>query len=148
MFWVGLAFEPRQKDIDICFFRLHYTSFQCSGSFSSLYRSSNSTYRKCFTWFIPVIVVLTADVQRFLPIVGLALVFNITNVIGFTYACVPAHLSTTTYTNGTVGYSDRDAKQRWAASAAAGGWNMGLGGIGGSIMGSVVRNSVGRAFGL
>ncbi|QRV91223.1 Golgi apparatus membrane protein TVP23 [Ceratobasidium sp. AG-Ba] len=67
--------------------------------------------------------------NRFLPIVGLALVFNITNVVGFTYA-------------------DRDAKQRWASSVAASGWNMGVGGIGGQILGSAVRNSVGRAFGL
>jgi hypothetical protein len=27
--------------------------------------------------------------RRFIPIVVLALVFNVTNVIGFTYACVP-----------------------------------------------------------
>ncbi|KAG8679665.1 Golgi apparatus membrane protein tvp23 [Ceratobasidium sp. 394] len=67
--------------------------------------------------------------SKFLPIVGLALVFNITNVIGFTYA-------------------DRDAKHRWASSVAAGGWNMGMGGLGGQILGSAVRNSVGRVFGL
>ncbi|ELU41384.1 hypothetical protein AG1IA_04592 [Rhizoctonia solani AG-1 IA] len=44
--------------------------------------------------------------------------------------------------------SDRDAKQRWASSVAGDGWNMGLGGIGGRILGGAVRNSVGRAFGL
>lgn len=65
----------------------------------------------------------------FLPIVVLAIIFNVTNAIGFTYA-------------------DRDAKQRWASSVAASGWNMGLGGIGGQIMGNMVKNSVGRAFGV
>ncbi|KAG8747941.1 Golgi apparatus membrane protein tvp23 [Ceratobasidium sp. 414] len=44
--------------------------------------------------------------------------------------------------------SDRDAKQRWASSVAAGGWNMGMGGLGGQILGGAVRNSVGRVFGL
>ncbi|CAE7188603.1 unnamed protein product [Rhizoctonia solani] len=43
---------------------------------------------------------------------------------------------------------DRDAKQRWASSVAGDGWNMGLGGIGGRILGGAVRNSVGRAFGM
>jgi len=62
----------------------------------------------------------------FLPIVLLALVFNVTNAIGFTYA-------------------DRDAKQRWAKNAA--GWGMGLGGIGGQLFTSAVKNSVGRVFG-
>ncbi|KAB5589107.1 Golgi apparatus membrane protein TVP23 [Ceratobasidium theobromae] len=80
-------------------------------------------------WVLLFIVSLLKFNISFLPIVGLALVFNITNVIGFTYA-------------------DRDAKQRWASSVAAEGWNMGMGGIGGRILGSAVRNSVGRAFGL
>ncbi|CAE6423248.1 unnamed protein product [Rhizoctonia solani] len=83
----------------------------------------------------PFVHCITPQVQylvfenRFVPIVGLALVFNITNVIGFTYA-------------------DRDAKQRWASSVAADGWNMGLGGLGGRILEGAVRNSVGRAFGM
>ena len=33
--------------------------------------------------------------HRFIPIVVLALVFNVTNVIGFTYACVPPNPLTT-----------------------------------------------------
>ncbi|KAF8761641.1 Golgi apparatus membrane protein TVP23 [Rhizoctonia solani] len=80
-------------------------------------------------WVLLFIVSLLKFNISFVPIVGLALVFNITNVIGFTYA-------------------DRDAKQRWASSVAGDGWNMGLGGIGGRILGGAVRNSVGRAFGL
>ena len=41
---------------------------------------------------------------------------------------------------------DRDAKQKWAANAAAAGWSMGMGGIGGQILSGVVKNSVGRVF--
>ncbi|CCO27395.1 Golgi apparatus membrane protein TVP23 [Rhizoctonia solani AG-1 IB] len=80
-------------------------------------------------WVLLFIVSLLKFNISFVPIVGLALVFNITNVIGFTYA-------------------DRDAKQRWASSVAADGWNMGLGGLGGRILEGAVRNSVGRAFGM
>lgn len=44
----------------------------------------------------------------------------------------------------TPSFSDRDAKQRWANSAA---WNFGIGGIGGQLLGSAVKSSVGRVFG-
>lgn len=71
---------------------------------------------------------LTKTPFRFIPIVILALIFNVTNCIGFSYA-------------------DRDAKQRWASGVASAGWNMGLGGFGGSIMTGVMKNSVGRVFG-
>jgi len=80
-------------------------------------------------WLVLLIFSVITFSISFLPIVVLALVFNITNAIGFTYA-------------------DRDAKQRWASSVAMGGWNMGLGGLGGQIIGGVVKNSVGRAFGV
>jgi riboflavin transporter FmnP len=63
----------------------------------------------------------------FIPIVILALVFNATNVIGFTYA-------------------DRDAKQRWANSAVSSGWSMGLGGVGGQIVTGMMKNSVAKVF--
>jgi len=65
---------------------------------------------------------------EFIPIVILALISNVTNCIGFSYA-------------------DRDAKQRWASGVASAGWNMGLGGFGGTIMTGVMKNSVGRVFG-
>ena len=43
--------------------------------------------------------------------------------------------------------SDRDAKERWANKLASSGWNMGgFGGIGGTIMTGVMKNSVGRVF--
>ncbi|KAJ4486355.1 Golgi apparatus membrane protein TVP23 [Lentinula aciculospora] len=62
----------------------------------------------------------------FIPIVILALVFNVANAVGFTYA-------------------DRDAKQRWADSVVGGGW--GLGSIGGQLITGAVQKSVGRMFG-
>ncbi|KAG8972119.1 Golgi apparatus membrane protein tvp23 [Tulasnella sp. 425] len=64
----------------------------------------------------------TSSSARFLPIVGLAIVFNVTNAIGFTYA-------------------DRDAKQRWASSVGSG-W--GVAGVGGQILGSMVTSGIGR----
>jgi len=59
------------------------------------------------------------------PTTILALIFNVTNVIGFTYA-------------------DRDAKEKWASGMS---WNMGFGGIGGQLLTGAVKNSVGRVFG-
>lgn len=61
---------------------------------------------------------------RFVPIVILAIVFNVTNAIGFTYA-------------------DRDAKQRWANNLSS---SWGLGGITGSLLTGAVKQSVGRMF--
>ncbi|KAL7285261.1 hypothetical protein ACG7TL_000355 [Trametes sanguinea] len=66
--------------------------------------------------------------SQFFSMLVLALVFNVTNAIGFTYA-------------------DRDAKQKWANNLASSGWNMGIGGLGGQILTGVVKNSVGRVFG-
>ncbi|KAG8905838.1 Golgi apparatus membrane protein tvp23 [Tulasnella sp. 403] len=78
-------------------------------------------------WALLLFISLLKFNISFLPIVGLAVVFNITNVIGFTYA-------------------DRDAKQRWASSVAANGWGAGFGGLGGQVVGSLVTNSIGRVF--
>ncbi|KAF9455706.1 Golgi apparatus membrane protein TVP23 [Collybia nuda] len=78
-------------------------------------------------WAVLFIVSLLKLGFAFIPIVILALVFNITNVIGFTYA-------------------DRDAKQKWADSVVSSGWNLGLGGVGGQILAGAVKNSVGRVF--
>jgi hypothetical protein len=79
-------------------------------------------------WLVLLIVSFLKFNLSFIPIVALALIFNITNVVGFTYA-------------------DRDAKQRWATGVASSGWNMGISGIGGTIMTGVMKNSVGRVFG-
>ncbi|RPD62997.1 DUF846-domain-containing protein [Lentinus tigrinus ALCF2SS1-6] len=79
-------------------------------------------------WLALLIVSILKFNLSFVPIVVLALVFNVTNAIGFTYA-------------------DRDAKQKWANNLASSGWNMGMGGLGGQILTGVVKNSVGRVFG-
>ncbi|GHJ88624.1 hypothetical protein NliqN6_5026 [Naganishia liquefaciens] len=64
----------------------------------------------------------------FLPIVILALVFNFSNVLGFTYA-------------------DRDAKRQWANQMSSGGFGIpGLGGIGGQLVSGAIRNGLGRVF--
>ncbi|KAI9063000.1 DUF846-domain-containing protein [Trametes sanguinea] len=79
-------------------------------------------------WLVLLIASIFKFNLSFVPIVVLALVFNVTNAIGFTYA-------------------DRDAKQKWANNLASSGWNMGIGGLGGQILTGVVKNSVGRVFG-
>jgi len=76
-------------------------------------------------WTLVLIVSIFRFSISFVPIVVLALVFNYSNAIGFTYA-------------------DRDAKEKWANSVTSG-W--GIGGIGGQLLGGVVRNSVGKMFG-
>ncbi|KAG6842506.1 Golgi apparatus membrane protein tvp23 [Blastosporella zonata] len=75
-------------------------------------------------WSALLIVSLLKLGFAFIPIVILALVFNFTNAIGFTYA-------------------DRDAKQKWANSMGS---SWGLGGIGGQLLAGAVKNSVGRVF--
>ncbi|KAH9944444.1 DUF846-domain-containing protein [Epithele typhae] len=78
-------------------------------------------------WVALLIVALISNLS-FVPLVILALVFNVTNAIGFTYA-------------------DRDAKQKWANNLAASSWGVpGLGGLGGQLLTGVVKTSVGRVF--
>ncbi|KAF8844095.1 Golgi apparatus membrane protein TVP23 [Paxillus ammoniavirescens] len=79
-------------------------------------------------WLLLFVVSIVKFNLAFVPIVILALVFNITNAVGFTYA-------------------DRDSKQRWANSVANSGWSMGIGGLGGQILTGAVKSSVGRIFG-
>ncbi|KAJ7126632.1 Golgi apparatus membrane protein TVP23 [Mycena crocata] len=80
-------------------------------------------------WVALFIVSLLRFKLNFVPIVILALVFNVTNAVGFTYA-------------------DRDAKQRWANSVVGSAWSLpGLGGIGGQLLTGAVQKSVGRVFG-
>ncbi|KAI0274688.1 Golgi apparatus membrane protein TVP23 [Gloeopeniophorella convolvens] len=77
-------------------------------------------------WLGLFVVSLLKFNLSFVPIVILALVFNVTNVIGFSYA-------------------DRDAKKRWAQNVVSSNWSMG--GLGGQMLTGVVKNSVGRVFG-
>ncbi|KAI9572796.1 hypothetical protein HD554DRAFT_2167820 [Boletus coccyginus] len=79
-------------------------------------------------WLLLFVVSIVRFNLAFVPIVILALVFNVTNAVGFTYA-------------------DRDAKQRWANSVAGSSWTMGMGGFGGQLLTTAVKNSVGRLFG-
>lgn len=76
-------------------------------------------------WLALLVVSILKLSASFIPIVMLALVFNISNAVGFTYA-------------------DRDAKEKWANQLGSG-WG-GIGGIGTQILSGVVKNSVGRVF--
>ncbi|WAQ83395.1 hypothetical protein PtA15_3A765 [Puccinia triticina] len=64
----------------------------------------------------------------FLPIVVLALVFNLTNTIGFTYA-------------------DRDSKRKWANELGSSGINGLLGQFGGGLLGGLTKVGIGKFFG-
>ncbi|KAH8914792.1 DUF846-domain-containing protein [Atractiella rhizophila] len=64
----------------------------------------------------------------FIPIVALALIFNLTNTIGYTYA-------------------DRDAKRKWATGMATSNMFGSLGGIGGTVVTGLVRSGIGKVFG-
>jgi hypothetical protein len=83
--------------------------------------------------------------RSFIPIVVLALIFNITNVIGFTYACVPCIWPFPIRFTLSRLVSDRDAKKRWAQNVVSSNWSMG--GLGGQMLTGMVKNSVGRVFG-
>ncbi|CAH7689610.1 hypothetical protein BY996DRAFT_4583869 [Phakopsora pachyrhizi] len=63
----------------------------------------------------------------FLPIVILALIFNFTNTIGFTYA-------------------DRDAKKRWASGISSGATGL-FNQFGGSMIGGLAKAGMGKFFG-
>lgn len=81
-------------------------------------------------WLALLFVSLLKFNVSFLPIVVLALVFNLSNVLGFTYA-------------------DRDAKRRWASATLSSnnlfGFGLGgLGGIGGQLIGGAVRSGLSR----
>lgn len=64
----------------------------------------------------------------FLPIVILALVFNLTNTVGFTYA-------------------DRDSKRKWANELGSSGINGLLGQFGGGLLGGLTKVGMGKLFG-
>ncbi|CCM00954.1 uncharacterized protein FIBRA_03001 [Fibroporia radiculosa] len=78
-------------------------------------------------WLALFVVSLLKFNISFIPIVVLALIFNFSNAVGFTYA-------------------DRDAKQKWANNLASSGWGVGMGGFGGQVLAGVVKQSVGRVF--
>ncbi|KAG8219962.1 DUF846-domain-containing protein [Butyriboletus roseoflavus] len=78
-------------------------------------------------WLLLLVISIVRFNLAFVPIVILALVFNVTNAVGFTYA-------------------DRDAKQRWENTVAGSSWTMGMGGLGGQLFTGAVKNSMGKIF--
>jgi hypothetical protein len=100
---------------------------------------------ECVLFVVPMFA-HCSRLHRFIPIVILALIFNVTNVIGFTYAFVFLLPHRSCQTDASVS-SDRDAKQRWASQVVSSGWSLGLGGIGGQILTGAVQKGVGRLFG-
>ncbi|KAK9895870.1 DUF846-domain-containing protein [Cystobasidium minutum MCA 4210] len=79
-------------------------------------------------WIALLFVAILKFNISFLPIVLLALVFNITNVVGFTYA-------------------DRDSKRKWATGMAASSMFGSIGGVGGSIVSGLVRGGISKVLG-
>ncbi|EIW72387.1 hypothetical protein TREMEDRAFT_25430, partial [Tremella mesenterica DSM 1558] len=80
-------------------------------------------------WLVLFVVSLFDFSLSFIPIVLLALVFNLSNLVGFIYA-------------------DRDAQKRWASNMASSNlMNFSLGGLGGQMMGRVVTTGLGRLLG-
>ncbi|BGP21336.1 Golgi apparatus membrane protein tvp23 [Rhodotorula toruloides] len=84
-------------------------------------------------WILLLFVGILKFNLSFLPIVMLALVFNVTNTVGYTY--------------GALAYLDRDAKRRWATGMAAQGMLGQMGGIGGSLVSGIASSAFGRFFG-
>jgi hypothetical protein len=77
-------------------------------------------------WLLLLVISIVRFNLAFVPIVILALVFNVTNAVG------------------AMSSSDRD-KQRSANSVAGSGWSMG--GLGGQLLTSAVKNGAGKLFG-
>jgi len=75
------------------------------------------------------------------PIVVLALVFNMTNAIG-----APSRRSETADAHAAFTYADRDAKQRWATGMATSGLLGNLGGVGGTVVTGLARSALGKVF--
>ena len=112
-------------------------------------------------WILLLFIGILKFNLSFIPIVILALVFNVTNTIGYTYAvslsrlcddCLPlmppappAYVATR-LTSTFAAMQDRDAKRRWASGMTAGGLLGSVGGFGGSIVSSLATNAMGRFF--
>ncbi|EFP81710.1 Golgi apparatus membrane protein tvp23 [Puccinia graminis f. sp. tritici] len=79
-------------------------------------------------WILLLFIGIIKFNLSFLPIVILALVFNLTNTIGFTYA-------------------DRDSKRKWANELGSSGINGLLGQFGGGLLGGLTKVGIGKFFG-
>ncbi len=133
--------------------------FSFSISYVSSYLSCQDHQILCELRFRCVRTVLQST-YRFLPIVILALVFNMSNVLGFTYvhyrSLPPSKpvLRADSSLSIHQSYADRDSKRRWANSALSSGLGggldilpFGLGGVGAQLVGGAVRSGLGRVFG-
>ncbi|GAA5837212.1 hypothetical protein JCM9279_005618 [Rhodotorula babjevae] len=85
-------------------------------------------------WILLLFVGLLKFNISFLPIVMLALVFNVTNTIGYTRG-------RSRLTLGARPSQDRDAKRRWATGMAAQGMLGQMGGIGGSLLSGIASTA-------
>ncbi|GAA5895776.1 hypothetical protein JCM5296_006664 [Sporobolomyces johnsonii] len=92
-------------------------------------------------WVLLLFVGILKFNVSFLPIVMLALVFNVTNTVGYTYAVRPRP------SFALSSFRDRDAKRRWATGMAANGMLGSMGGLGGSIVSGIASTAYGRIFG-
>ncbi|GJN92162.1 hypothetical protein Rhopal_005192-T1 [Rhodotorula paludigena] len=90
-------------------------------------------------WVLLLVIGILKFNLSFLPIVMLALVFNLTNTWGYTYAVC-------SYSSPSRGSRDRDAKRRWATGMAAGGMLGQVGGLGGSIVSGLASSAYSRFF--
>ncbi|CEQ38802.1 SPOSA6832_00260 [Sporobolomyces salmonicolor] len=87
-------------------------------------------------WVLLLFVGILKFNVSFLPIVMLALVFNVTNTVGYTYGSAARQKG-----------DDRDAKRRWATGMAASGMLGSMGGLGGSIVSGIASTAYSRIFG-
>lgn len=93
-------------------------------------------------WILLFFVGLLKFNISFLPIVMLALVFNLTNSIGYTYAVRFIALISSADTE-----QDKDSKKKWASGMASSSLLGGMGGMGGSIVGGLAQGVMGKVFG-
>ncbi|KAK8866147.1 hypothetical protein IAR55_001298 [Kwoniella newhampshirensis] len=130
--WVFESRDPSRpaNPIDAKMFWVSFLDWSAFSAQTTADISQIALYAYPLGWVALMIVSLLKFNISFLPIVILALVFNLSNVLGFTYA-------------------DRDAQRRWASGVASSGnlLGFGFGGIGGQLVGGMVKNSLGRVLG-
>ncbi|GAA5997260.1 Tvp23p [Rhodotorula paludigena] len=108
-------------------------------------------------WVLLLVIGILKFNLSFLPIVMLALVFNLTNTWGYTYGGssplsegeIHKRVSLTfgSRSSPVQRYApDRDAKRRWATGMAAGGMLGQVGGLGGSIVSGLASSAYSRFF--
>ncbi|GAA5981368.1 hypothetical protein JCM10908_004084 [Rhodotorula pacifica] len=103
-------------------------------------------------WVLLLFVGILKFNISFLPIVMLALVFNVTNTVGYTYAVRSHPFSRRRYLPELLltlfnAAQDRDAKRKWATGMAAQGMLGQVGGFGGSLVSGLASSAFSRFFG-